>query len=69
MRENNGQLFQIELDALQKNPEQFKDLVVNAVNRYYDDSIYEDNLKEYTPEKITAYVSKRVKFLRTGKKE
>jgi hypothetical protein len=62
MRENNGQRFQIELDALQKNPQQFKGLVVNAVNRYYDKSVHEKNLKEFTRDKITAYVNKRVKF-------
>ena len=65
MRENNDQLFQIELDALQKNQQQFKDLVVDTVNSYYDKSIYEENLEEFTPEKITAYVNKRVKFLKT----
>jgi uncharacterized membrane protein len=62
--ENNDQLFQIELDALQKNPQDFKDLVVNAINRYYEESIHEKNLKEFTPEEITAYVNKRVKFLK-----
>jgi hypothetical protein len=51
MRENNDQLFQIELDALQKNPQQFKDLIVNAVNPYYDKKIYEKNLKEFTGKK------------------
>jgi hypothetical protein len=61
--ENNGQLFQIELDALQKNPQQFKDLVLNAVNHYYDNSIHEKNLKEFTPERITAYVNRRIKFI------
>jgi hypothetical protein len=65
MRENNDQLFQIELDALQKNQQQFKDLVVNAINSYYDKSINEENLEEFTSEKITTYVNKRVKFLRT----
>ena len=65
MRENKDQLFQIELDALQKNQQQFKDLVVDTVNSYYDKSIYEENLEEFTPEKITAYVNKRVKFLKT----
>ena len=65
MRENNGHLFQIELDALQKDPQQVKGLVVNAINPYYDNSIHEKNLKEFTREKITAYVNKRVKFLGT----
>ena len=64
MRENNDQLFQIELDALQKNQQQFKDLVVNAVNSD-EKSIYEEILEEFTSEKITTYVNKRVKFLRT----
>jgi uncharacterized membrane protein len=63
MEENNGELFQIELDALQKNPQQFKDLVVDTVNQYYDESIHEKNLKEFTPKKITALINKRVKFL------
>jgi hypothetical protein len=66
-KENNGQLFQIELDALEKNPQQFRDLVVNAVDQYYDASIHEENLKEFTPEKITAYVDNKVKFLRPGR--
>jgi hypothetical protein len=52
------------LDALQKNPQQFNDLVVNAVNPYYDKSVHKKNLKEFRPEKITAYVNKKVKFLR-----
>jgi hypothetical protein len=60
---NDGQLFQIELDALQKNPRQFRELVLDTVDRYYDKSIYEKNLKEHTPEKITAYVKKRIKFV------
>lgn len=62
MRENNDQLFQIELDTLQKNQQQFEDLVVNAVNRYYDIKVHEKNLKEFTPRKIRSYVNKRVKF-------
>lgn len=64
-RENNRQLFQIELDALQKNQQQFKSLVVDAVNDYYDESIHEENLEEFTPEKIKGYVNKKVKFLKT----
>jgi hypothetical protein len=29
-------------------------LIVNAVNRYYDESIHEENLKEFIPKKITS---------------
>ena len=56
-------LFQIELDILEKDSQQFKELIVNAVNRYYDESIHEENLKEFTPKKITSYIKKRIKFL------
>ncbi len=52
---------------MQKNPQQFKDLVINAVNSYYVESIYEKNLKEFAGKKIKAYVNKRVKFLKANK--
>lgn len=63
MDENNGELFQIELDALQKNPQAFKDLVLDSVNEYYDDSINKGNLKEFAPKKIDAYVKAKIRFL------
>lgn len=63
LKENNGQLFQIELDALQKSPQQFSQLVTNSVKTYYDESINKRNLKEVTPKKIDAYVKRKVKFL------
>jgi hypothetical protein len=31
----NGNLYQIEIDALQKNPERFEELVLEAVNYYF----------------------------------
>lgn len=63
MKENNGELFQIELDALQKDPDEFSDLVNNNVKIYYNESIHKKNLKEITPKKIDAYVKQKVKFL------
>jgi len=63
MRENNDQLFQIELDTQQKSPRQFSDLVNNNVKIYYDESIHKKNLKETTPKKIDAYVKKKVRFI------
>ena len=64
MEENDDQLFQIELDAMQKSTEQFKELVLNLVNHYYyDESIYKENLEEFAPQKINAYVKRKVRFL------
>lgn len=61
--ENDGQLFQIELDVLEKTPERFKELVLGTIGKYYDKNIYEENMRKFIPEKITAYVNKRVKFV------
>lgn len=61
MKQDEGQLFQIELDALQKIPQQFRDLILNSVNKYYDQGIREMNLKEFAP--IAGYVKKKVKLL------
>ena len=50
--QNNGELFQIELDALQKSEQQFKSLILDAVNKYYDKSIYQENLRKFTADSI-----------------
>ena len=63
MRENDGQLFQIELDAMQKSPQLFKELVLGSVSKYYDKTIHEENLEEFTPEKIDDYIEERIRFL------
>lgn len=63
MTENNGELFQIEIDAIQKNPKQFSELVINSVDVYYDESINQKNLREFIPKKINAYVKKKVRFI------
>jgi len=62
MRENDGELFQIELDAMQKSPLEFKDLVVNSVSHYYKESIHKKNLKKFAPKKIDAYVKTKFSF-------
>jgi hypothetical protein len=41
--EENGSLFQIEVDALQKD-RRFKDLIVYSVNHYFDESVYDHKL-------------------------
>jgi hypothetical protein len=61
--QNNGELFQIELDALQKNDQQFKSLIVDAVNKYYDESIYQENLRQFTSKDINKLVEKKIRFL------
>jgi hypothetical protein len=61
--ENNGELFQIELDALQKNPNEFRDLVLGAVDGYFDEDINQANLEKYTPESIDDLVNQRIRFL------
>jgi hypothetical protein len=61
-RENDGELFQIELDAMQKSPQQFKELVLNSVSHYYNENIHKKNLKEFAPRKIDAYVKMKVNF-------
>lgn len=54
----NGSLFQIELDAMQKEgmKDRFKDLVVNSVNKYFDNRIYEEMMKEHSPEELRKMV-------------
>jgi hypothetical protein len=62
-RENDGKLFQIELDALQKDPEAFKQLVQDSVDEYFDEDINRKNHKKYTAKKIDELVKQKVKFL------
>jgi hypothetical protein len=62
-RDNNGELFQIELDALQKSPEQFRQLVLEAVERYYEEYIHKSNLSEFTPESIHELINAKIRFL------
>jgi hypothetical protein len=62
-RENNGELFQIEVDAMQKDPERFKQLVLSSVDKYYDDKTYERVMHEYTPKDIDDIIRRKIKFL------
>lgn len=64
-QENNGELFQIELDAMQKEntKNMFKQLVVDSVKDYFDQYIYEGMKNEYTPDDVENEVNKRVEFL------
>lgn len=63
MNDNDGGLFQIEMDAVLKNANDFKDLVLDAIKPYYDQEVHAKLLKQYTPRKINQIVRKKVKFL------
>jgi hypothetical protein len=70
MDRHNGELFQIEIDALQAYaPPQFKNLVQNSVDQYFDEGIYQLVLAatEHSPQKIDQLVYKRTReFLTSG---
>lgn len=61
-KEENGDLFQIEIDALQRDPEKFKNLVLSAVDRYFDQGVYDAVMMEYTPKDIEKLVHEQVQF-------
>jgi hypothetical protein len=58
----NGDLYQIEIDALQKDPERFKELVLLAVDKYFDQRVYDAVMTEFTPEYIDKLVGENVQF-------
>jgi hypothetical protein len=60
----NGSLFQIEVDTMQRDPQKFKELVLSAVNdTYFNEKTLKQVMKEYTAEDIDWLVNKKVKFL------
>jgi hypothetical protein len=66
MRRHNNKLFQIEVDALQAYaPEEFKNMVQQSVDKYFDQSIYNDVLFNpiHSKEAVTGLVRKKVKDL------
>lgn len=62
-RENNGELFQIEVDAMQKDPERFKRLVLSSVDKYYYNETYKRVMQEYTPKDVDDIIGRKIKFL------
>jgi hypothetical protein len=59
----NGSLYQIETDALQKDPKKLRKLVHGSVDQYFNEQIYENSLNEFTPQYIRQLVRKRVQFI------
>lgn len=69
MNKHNGELFQIEIDALQVYaPLEFKNLVQNSVDRYFDERIYQQVLTapEHSPKKIDQLVYKTIREFLTN---
>jgi hypothetical protein len=61
----NGSLFQIEVDAMQRDPQKFKELVLSSVNdkyNYFDEKIHNEVMEEYTPEYIDRIINEKLKF-------
>jgi hypothetical protein len=64
MENHNGELFQVEVDALAAlAPDAFRDLVLNSVDQFYNQDVYEDALNEYTDNDIRKMLKKTVKDL------
>jgi hypothetical protein len=66
MSRHNGELFQIEVDALQAYaPEEFKILVQKSVDKYFDQDIYNQVLSDpiHSEEGINRLVKKQVRSL------
>jgi hypothetical protein len=54
----------VEVDALAAlAPDAFRDLVLNSVDQFYNQDVYEDALNEYTDNDIRKMLKKTVKDL------
>ncbi len=61
-RNNEGKVFQIELDALQAlQPTTLKQLLLSEVDQYFDEAIYKQVLNEVSPEDISYLVKEMVR--------
>ena len=59
-----GTLYQIEVDALQAYaPEEFKKLILESVNEFYDEAIYEEVVAKYSPYEISKFIKNSVSSL------
>jgi hypothetical protein len=61
--DHNGELFQVEVDALTAYAAtEFEKMVQGAVDQYFENDIYQEMLKEHSPEQLNKLVKSRVKF-------
>ena len=64
MTRHDGELFQIEVDALQAYaPDEFKRLVQLSVDQFFDEDTYQQILAEYAPTEINRLVKKTLRSL------
>jgi hypothetical protein len=64
--EHDGELFQIELDALQAlQPKTFKRLVLSNIDQHFDEDTHQRLLKQYKPASIYRLVKERVAQLQS----
>jgi len=62
--EKYGKVYQIEVDSLPAyEPEKFKNMVLEPIDRYFDEDIYEEVLNEHSDDELDNLVSERVTFL------
>jgi hypothetical protein len=63
---HNGELFQVEVDALVAYvPDDFKELVLDSVDAFFDEDIHAEVKEEYSEEDITELVKESTSlFLR-----
>jgi hypothetical protein len=62
--DSEDQLFQVEIDALAAlQPDVFRDLVLNSVDQFYDEDIYEETSNETTKDDIRKIVKKSAQNL------
>jgi hypothetical protein len=63
-RRHNGELFQVEIDALAAlAPDAFRDMVLHSVDQFYDEDIRNETLDEYSHDEITKIVKRNLRKL------
>jgi hypothetical protein len=58
-----GKLYQIEIDALPAlQPDEFRDMVIDNIDKYFDEEIEEKALQKYSSEQIRELVKKELRY-------
>jgi hypothetical protein len=61
---HNNELFQVEVDALPAIiSDEFRKMVLEPIDAYFDETIYQKLMEKYTPTRIHGLVKERVEFL------
>jgi hypothetical protein len=57
-----GKLYQVEVDALPaKKPEEFKKMIIDNIDKYFDQGIYDKVLEQYSTQSVTDLVAEMVR--------